>query len=133
VTISHRYHDMDRVLDRMFAELHARLADRPASGALAFDGAALHRGDRDALPAAQIQRVVVYQTGHLAVHVADQRRPWARMRMDRVANVMLLVEQLARSGVKLELSNALFLPESMLRLLGSAPSAEAAAVSDRSR
>lgn len=115
--IGRHYHDIDQVLDRAFAELHARLAKRTEFGALSFDGVTLRHATKGALSLAEIEKVELGSLGGLAIHKVGKRLRWASCSMARVDNVLLLVERLADRSVALEVSTAVFLPAPMLQRL----------------
>jgi hypothetical protein len=108
--IGPRYKDIDQGLERVFAELHPRLASSTQFGDIAFDGATLHHTKKGALSITELDKVVVTSMGTITIRKIGKRLGWATVSMARVDNALLLFERLADRGAVIDMANAVFLP-----------------------
>jgi hypothetical protein len=124
LVIDARYNNVAEALDLAFAELHPRLRDRNFTPYVLGDHE-LHHARKGTLGLADIERVSVSGTW-LAIKRRGKRLAWARDRMSRVHNVMLLLEVLAERGLVVKPSSQVFVPPTVLDKLRAAASRHAA-------
>ena len=113
-------------LDRAFEELHARLRTRERDFTpFTLGEVDLHHATEGSLALADIDKIVV-GSSRLAVKRRGKRRAWARARMPKVHNVMLLLEELAERGLIVDTRRDVFVPPPVLGKLEAAASRQAA-------
>lgn len=110
VSIGASFRDVDQALERIFAEVHPRLASTASFGVVAFDGRTLSHKTKGALPLMELDKVVVGANGTVAVHKLGKRLSWATLSMSKVHNSMLLFERLADAGANVQMHDTVFLP-----------------------
>jgi hypothetical protein len=125
VKIGARYQDLPPALDQIFARIHPRLPPSTAYGLLSFDGTTLAHAKAGALTIAEIDKVIVGDTGEIVIRKVGKRLSWATVPMAKVDNVMLLFERLIARGIEVQLSQAVFLAAPTLQLLAAATTARA--------
>lgn len=114
-------------VDRALEELHARLRTREPRDFSPFTlgEVDLHHATQGSLALADIDKVVVGGT-RLAVKRRGKRRAWARARLGKVCNVMLLLEELAERGLVVDTKRDVFVPPPVLGKLEAAAARQAA-------
>ncbi|HET9622060.1 MAG TPA: PH domain-containing protein [Kofleriaceae bacterium] len=119
VTVMAWFRDIDQGLERIFAELHPRLAATTGAGfgKLAFDGRILSHETKGVLALPEIEKVVVSPNGMVSIRKVGKRLAWASIGMAKIPCSLLLFERLADHGVAVEMSDAVFLPLPTLGLL----------------
>jgi hypothetical protein len=125
--IDQRYRDARGALDRAFDELHPRLRAHAGDETFApfrlTDNELVH--DRKGpLALAEIERVSI-SGGRFTVKKRGKRFAWVACSMRRVANVMLLVEELADRGIVIKAAAGQFVPPTVLEKLRAAASRQA--------
>lgn len=110
VKIGASFRDVDQALERIFAEVHPRLATTTSFGVVEFDGRTLSHATKGALPLMELDKVVVSSNGFVTVRKIGKRLGWATIGMSKVRNSLLLFERLADAGANVEMHDAVFLP-----------------------
>lgn len=113
------FRDMDQGLERIFAEVHPRLARTVGTrfGKLTFDGQNLTHDSKGSLSLLEIEKIVVSSQGSVSIRKVGKRLAWARMSMARIPCALLLFERFAQAGVFVDTSQEVFLPLPTLGVL----------------
>jgi hypothetical protein len=120
------FRDAGLALDRAFEELHGRLRTRERDFTpFTLGEVDLHHATQGSLALADIDKIVV-GSSRVAVKRRGKRRAWARARMAKVHNVMLLLEELAERGLIVDTRRDVFVPPPVLGKLEEAASRQAA-------
>lgn len=125
VTISHYFRPIDEALDFAFATLHPRLAGGSQFGDLAFDGNTLRHVKKGDLALSELDSVSIASNGIITIRKIGKRLSWASTTLARLDNPILLFERLADRSVRLDMSQAVFLPHPTIQLLADAATARA--------
>lgn len=124
--IGPNFREVALALERVFGELHQRLASGTHFGPLTFDGSTLTHVKKGALALMEIEKVTVSSGGTLSVRKVGKRLAWVSLPMARVDNLLLLLEQLSQHGVTVEIDGACYLPGPTLRLIDRMAAAQRA-------
>lgn len=126
IAIAPRFKGTGEALDRAFEELHARLRTRERDFTpFTLGEVDLHHATEGSLALADVDKIVV-GSSRVAVKRRGKRRAWARARMAKVHNVMLLLEELAERGLIVDTKRDVFVPPPVLGKLEAAASRQAA-------
>jgi hypothetical protein len=125
VKIGPGYHGLPPALDQIFAQVHPRLPASMSYGPLSFDGDSLTHYKAGKLTIAEIEKIVVGDTGTISIRKVGKRLAWATVPMAKVDNVMLLFERLIERGIDVQMSQVVFLAGPTLQLLETATLARA--------
>lgn len=113
------FRDADHGLERIFAEIHPRLAPTLGAqfGKLAFDGNVLGYGTKAPLTVMEIEKITVSPQGLIVVKKVGKRLPWVSVRMSGIPCSLLLFERLVQHGIFVEMPEAVYVPLPTLGVL----------------
>lgn len=114
LTIDRRYQHVAAALDRAFAEIHTRLKDRKRRryDPFTLDATTIAHDRNGTIAVIDIADIAVVDR-EFKINLHSGRRPWTSVATDRVANVMLLLEELGERGVVVDANQGMFVPSTV--------------------
>ncbi|MEJ7597701.1 MAG: hypothetical protein WKG01_07325, partial [Kofleriaceae bacterium] len=116
VVVSQRFRGVATALDTMFARLHGGLLEREDFTPFTLTRETLVH-PTGSLPLLELERVELVEAD-VVIRKRSQRRPYLRLRMSRVRNVLLFAQRLADRGIEVVVAPDVYVPQSLSAELG---------------
>lgn len=128
IPIDGRYKKVGEALDRVFAELHPRLRERPSAltdfAPFTVTDSELKHEKKGTLGLGDVQHVGA-ASARITIKKRDKTFAWANVSMKKVRNVMLFLEVVAERGLVVKANAEVFMPPTVLDKLRAAASRQA--------
>ena len=126
--IDGRYKAVGTALDRVFAEMHPRLRNRPDAATdfapFTLSDTELRHAKKGTLGLADVEKVGA-AGARITIKKREKRFSWVTVPMKRVKNVMLFLEVVAERGLIVNAGAEVFMPPTVLDKLRAAASRQA--------
>lgn len=126
--IDRRYKDVGPALDRVFAEMHPRLRNRPDAATdfapFTLSDTELRHAKKGTSGLADVEKVGAGGS-RITIKKRDKRFSWVSVPMKKVKNVMLFLEIVAERGLVVNANAEVFMPPTVLDKLHAAASRQA--------